>query len=289
MSATFADSRMSDSHAVDLARRRMTGSVALALVIHAAVGFMLTGRRATLLELEPPPLVLTFVEPARRTEGPGPIDDEFRVARAPEAGRPIAAAEPPVAEVVEAPPPPDVPPPLETAPAPTAPKPPVVATLRPKPAPKPPAPAAKPAARTNPEPAARPQTDVAPNAGAALAKSGSPGEGSPSGTDAVSSAPSWAPAARIRYEELLFAWIDRHKQYPMIAQRRGIEGSGSVRIRIGRDGRLIERALVRSTGESMLDDAALEMVRRSSPFPAVPDDYSGSSFEFIAPVEYRLR
>ena len=109
------------------------------------------------------------------------------------------------------------------------------------------------------------------------------------GTSDAGSAPSWAPAARVRYEELLFAWIDRHKQYPMLAQRRGLEGSGSVRIRIARDGRLIDRSLVRSTGEPMLDDAALDMVRRPSPFPAVPSEYSGATFEFIAPVEYRLR
>jgi protein TonB len=88
---------------------------------------------------------------------------------------------------------------------------------------------------------------------------------------------------------LLFAWIDRHKQYPMLAQRRGLEGSGSIRIRIGRDGKLIDRSLVHSTGEPLLDEAALDMVRRSSPFPAVPNEYSGTSFEFIAPVEYRLR
>jgi len=113
------------------------------------------------------------------------------------------------------------------------------------------------------------------------------GEGA--GADARSAAPRWAAAARIRYEELLFAWMNRHKEYPLLARRRGIQGRGSLRVRIDRDGRVLERAVASSTGESVLDQAALDMVRRASPFPRLPQDYWGASFEFVAPIEYRLR
>ena len=75
----------------------------------------------------------------------------------------------------------------------------------------------------------------------------------------------------------------------MLAQRRGLQGSAMVRVRIDRSGRLLERSLDKPTGEAMLDQAALDMVRSASPFPKVPSDYAGSSFEFVAPIEYRLR
>jgi TonB family protein len=83
--------------------------------------------------------------------------------------------------------------------------------------------------------------------------------------------------------------MDRHKQYPMLAQRRGLEGTGSVRVRIDRQGHVLERSVLKSTGEAMLDEAALDMVRRANPFPAVPPEYAGDTFEFDAPIQYRLR
>ena len=150
------------------------------------------------------------------------------------------------------------------------------------PAPKPP-PAKTPSvrhSRPSPAPDLASSSPSPPGSAAACA---------PGGHDAVSSAPAWAPTARVRYEELLYAWMEKHKQYPMLAQRRGLEGAGVVRVRIARDGHLLENAIVRSTGDATLDRAALDMVRRADPFPGVPADYDGESFEFVAPIEYRLR
>ncbi|MBI5504711.1 MAG: energy transducer TonB [Deltaproteobacteria bacterium] len=104
-----------------------------------------------------------------------------------------------------------------------------------------------------------------------------------------STAPTVGSAIRVRYEQQLYVWLARFKQYPMMARRRGIEGRGSVRVRLDRRGRVLERSVERSTGERMLDDAAVEMTRRADPFPPVPGDYSGESFEFVAPIEFRLR
>jgi len=75
----------------------------------------------------------------------------------------------------------------------------------------------------------------------------------------------------------------------MLARRRGIEGTGSVRVRLDRRGRVLERSVEKSTGERLLDDAAVEMTSRADPFPPVPGNYSGDSFEFVAPIEFRLR
>ena len=104
-----------------------------------------------------------------------------------------------------------------------------------------------------------------------------------------STAPNVGAAVRIRYEQQLYVWLARFKEYPMVARRRGLEGTGSIRVRLDRKGRVLERSVDRSTGERLLDDAAVDMTRRADPFPPVPADYQGESFEFVAPIEFRLR
>lgn len=240
---------------------RHSASVAVSLAVHAALALLLLGRGVVELTLQPTPIVLTFVQASTQTAGPGERSPELRVA---------APAPQPEAAVSEPQPVPAEP---EVVKAPAEP----VPVAKPKSAPKKPE---RPRAVASVAP---PVIQSAP-----VTAPGGTGEGG-HGDAARASAPAWAPTARVRYEELLFAWMNRHKEYPMLAQRRGLEGRGSLRVRIGRDGRVLERALVTSTGQPVLDQAALDMVRRASPFPAVPEGYAGPSFEFVAPIEYRLR
>ena len=237
---------------------RKSVAVAVSLAFHAALIALLAGRALVTLTVVPTSVLLTFVEPADRTAGPGELSADLRLAAPAPAALP--APEPEIARtpIVE-----------QAEPLP-------VAVPRPKPV-------------ARKAPAAPPRPAAAPTEVAALGSTSGVHESTGTGTDSRSSAPAWAPAARIRYEEMLFAWMDRHKQYPMLAQRRGLEGSGSVRVRIDREGRVLERSVEKTTGEAMLDQAALDMVRRASPFPAVPAEYAGDGFEFVAPLQYRLR
>ena len=104
----------------------------------------------------------------------------------------------------------------------------------------------------------------------------------------ASTAPRQAAPA-VQYEQLLHAWLERHKRYPRQAKRLRIEGRGLLRIRIDRDGRAQLIALEQRTGNRMLDQAALEMARRADPFPPVPKSYSRRELEFIVPVAFVLR
>lgn len=123
----------------------------------------------------------------------------------------------------------------------------------------------------------------------ASAASVTSGLAGPAGAGPGSTASVLGSAVRVRYEQLLHGWLARFKQYPMLARRRGIEGIASVRLRVDRRGRVLARSVEKSTGERLLDDAAVEMTRRADPFPPLPGDYAGESFEFVAPIEFRLR
>jgi len=64
--------------------------------------------------------------------------------------------------------------------------------------------------------------------------------------------------------------IDRKKYYPTIAKRRGIEGSPKITFELMPDGSIKWVKLTRSCGTELLDDAAIETVRRATPLPFYP-------------------
>lgn len=92
-----------------------------------------------------------------------------------------------------------------------------------------------------------------------------------------------------RYTQMISLWIQKFKVYPEEARQQGLKGSTVVRIRIDRRGNIRYYALERSTGIEALDKAALDMIKRANPVPAVPADYpEGESFEFLVPVNFSL-
>ncbi|MFA4973178.1 MAG: energy transducer TonB [bacterium] len=64
--------------------------------------------------------------------------------------------------------------------------------------------------------------------------------------------------------------IDRSKYYPSAARRRGIAGAPSVTFALNEDGGVKWLKLARSSGEAVLDDAALATVKRAEPLPYYP-------------------
>jgi TonB family protein len=92
-----------------------------------------------------------------------------------------------------------------------------------------------------------------------------------------------------RYTQLISLWIQKFKVYPEEARLQGYKGATVVRMRIDRRGNIVYYALERSTGIELLDKAAIDMIRRANPVPAVPNDYpEGETFEFLIPVNFSL-
>ncbi len=107
-----------------------------------------------------------------------------------------------------------------------------------------------------------------------------PVENSPVAIDAVATA---------RYEQLLVAWLEKHKKYPRRAKRLRIEGEGMLRILINRNGQTQQVNLQQRTGNRLLDKAALEMAQRANPFPPMPLNDPRAQLEFVVPVAFVLR
>lgn len=86
------------------------------------------------------------------------------------------------------------------------------------------------------------------------------------------------------YAGRVAAHLRRYKRYPSSAGR----ASGTVRVSfsLSRDGALGSVRLVANSGNSALDRAAINMVRRANPFPAMPRGLNRRSARFTVPIRF---
>lgn len=83
--------------------------------------------------------------------------------------------------------------------------------------------------------------------------------------------------------------IARAKKYPRSARREGITGTATVSFTIKLNGKVKDVTLVKSSGDERLDEEALKMLKRASPFPAIPDDVSKKDMDLTIPIEFALK
>lgn len=91
------------------------------------------------------------------------------------------------------------------------------------------------------------------------------------------------------YQAQVIAHLQRYRVYPPSAKDAGIRGTATVRFTLSSSGRVTSASLIRGSGAAVLDQAALSMVYRASPFPPFPSGIGRSSMAFAAPVRFDLR
>jgi len=97
------------------------------------------------------------------------------------------------------------------------------------------------------------------------------------------------PGAKRDYFALLSAWLERHKQYPSRAQRRGQEGTVYLRFVVDREGKVLSYRIERTSGHDLLDREVEKMIRRAAPLPAMPNQLAQSRLELVVPVSFYMR
>ena len=83
--------------------------------------------------------------------------------------------------------------------------------------------------------------------------------------------------------------IARAKKYPRSARREGVTGTATVSFTIKLNGKVKDIILVKSSGDERLDEEALKMLKRASPFPAIPEDVSKKDMDLTIPIEFALK
>jgi periplasmic protein TonB len=284
------------------------GGLTLSLFLHAGAIAALLAWSGTewahplfvdLLERSEPPAGAPSAgapaETSRRASAP---EASGRVARhengstRPTLARPRPAPSPPP----EAPAPPPTPPPPLAAPTPSPPS--------PQPIPEPPRAAAAPN-----EPAPVPAAPLAPSApptesersSSSGSSSGSAQTGE-SGSDAAASSGGGSPLAKAgpgggggtapaEYGPYLARFRQRVQEtliYPLAARRQGVQGTVELDVWLEASGRVRDVRVVRSSSNELLDEAALETIRRLGPVP-FPDSLPRRPLLIRLPLVFELR
>jgi protein TonB len=76
--------------------------------------------------------------------------------------------------------------------------------------------------------------------------------------------------------------------YPLLARRRGWEGTVQVGLRISASGEISRVRIVRTSDHEILDRAALDCLNRMRRMPGALAWLDGHDSDIVLPVEYRL-
>ncbi len=82
--------------------------------------------------------------------------------------------------------------------------------------------------------------------------------------------------------------LNRYKTYPRALKKARIEGTVIIQFTIDHDGQLLASAVQQGSGQADLDRAALDMLARANPLPAIPDFMNRDELALAIPVEYSL-
>jgi len=102
---------------------------------------------------------------------------------------------------------------------------------------------------------------------------------------AVSLAPTKATAT---WQSLLLGHLEHHKRYPVKSRRQRQEAVVYVRIKINRDGTLVDYKLERPSPYEALNQEGLALITRAQPLPP-PQELIGETLEFVVPIQFSLR
>ena len=196
---------------------------------------------------------------------PGP---EMQEATPPE---PVVEVPSPAPLVLDLPPPPPmVEPPVVAAPEPPPPE----IKAEPKP-PEPPPPEVKRVDRKKPAP----RTTAAPKSERnTAARPAAPNPGAATSTAALAS-----------WRSEVVARLQRAKRYPRGAEQRREQGVVTLAFTVNRNGGVLARHIVRSSGNAELDQEALATVQRAAPFPPFPASMTQASVQLSVPIRFSLR
>jgi len=92
-----------------------------------------------------------------------------------------------------------------------------------------------------------------------------------------------------QYRFAIIAAAKRYKRYPRVAMDNNWEGTAVVRMVIGADGMIASLSVKTASGHEILDQQALDMIRKAKPLTPIPSALRGKSFSVEVPVIFNLK
>lgn len=98
-----------------------------------------------------------------------------------------------------------------------------------------------------------------------------------------------ANEAMLRYQDMVKQRIEEVRKYPSWAKRQEIEGEVYINFIVLSNGLSRDIKIIRSSGSKILDEEAVETVKRASPFPSIPKEISNSWVQMEVFIVFRLK
>jgi TonB family protein len=96
-----------------------------------------------------------------------------------------------------------------------------------------------------------------------------------------------ARRVRATWQKQLMAHLDKHKRYP--AERAQKSAEIVVGFVLDRMGHVLSTSIVKGSGDSAFDEAAVSMVKRSDPVPPPPPLVADEGLSFTLPVVFKVK
>lgn len=97
-----------------------------------------------------------------------------------------------------------------------------------------------------------------------------------------------APRVEPTWETRLVRHLQLYKRYPSGAQARSEEGVVLLAFSVDRDGHVLTRHIVQSSGHAELDNEVMEMIQRAQPLPAFPASMTQAQLSLTVPIRFSL-
>jgi protein TonB len=93
---------------------------------------------------------------------------------------------------------------------------------------------------------------------------------------------------KARWVKAVNRHLERFRDYPQAARRRGQQGTVRVRFRVDRSGHLVSAEILKASGAALLDEDALAWLKRGSPIPLPPDQLPETELELVGNMRFEL-
>jgi periplasmic protein TonB len=98
-----------------------------------------------------------------------------------------------------------------------------------------------------------------------------------------------APRIDQSWQTLLVKHLQQFKNYPSTARARSEQGVVVLAFTMDRNGHVLSRRIVTSSGHADLDDEVLALVERAQPLPAFPASMTQANLALTVPIRFSLQ